>query len=250
MAFEKPQKGNPHKLTVKQHVFPRRSIERFYDSGNGIELSLAEQKMSIRALSTHDVFCAKRAWSHRVESGFMTDIERRYQEVAEAIVEGRVSSITALDQRAVSDMFALWRVRWHWQDSDHPDPKLKMDRLERALPIDVQERMEKVGVLFTRPDGTFPLRQAVGVNIQLDQEELAHAMSGRAWGIVRAASGQFVVPDTYGSDAVLPLSPTIVLAWDCPDKTITGEAVAAINRVAFARHKRYLFAESFARALL
>ena len=26
---KKPQKGNPHELTVKQHCFPRRSIERF-----------------------------------------------------------------------------------------------------------------------------------------------------------------------------------------------------------------------------
>lgn len=251
MAYEAPQKGNPHKLTVKQHVFPRRSIERFYDARNGIELYLAKQKKSIRALSTHDVFCARRAWSHRVESGFMADIERRYQEVADAIVQGGVSSITGLDQRAVCDMFSLWYVRWHWQDSSRPDLKPKVERPEgRPLTIDAQEELEKAGVLFFRPDGTFPVRQAVGANIQLDQEELAYSMSSRPWGIVRAECGQFVVPDTYGSDAILPLGPTVVLAWDCPDKTITAEAVAAINRVAFARHKRYLFAESFADAPL
>jgi len=250
MAFEAPQRGNPHKLTVKQHVFPLRSIERFYGAKRGVDLYLAKQRKCIRALADHDVFCAKRAWQHRVESGFMADIERRYQQVADSIVQGRLTSISGLDQRAVSDMFALWHVRWHWQDSDRPDLTLKMDKPERPLSLDQQERLEKAGVLFTKPDGTFPVRQAVGVHIQLDQEELAHTLSERQWGVVRAERGQFVVPDTYGSDAILPLSPTVLLAWDCPDKTISDEAVAAINRVALARHKRYLFAECFTSAVL
>lgn len=245
MAYQATQKGNPHRLTLKQHVFPRRSIERYYGTTGGVDLYLPKQQKRIRALATHDVFYAKRAWSHRIESGFMADIERRYQEVAESIVQGQKTTIPAADHQAITDMFALWRVRWHWQDSDRPDLKMKMHSPERTLSLAQQEELEKAGVLFFKSDGTFPVRQAVGVRIHLDQEELAHQMAGRPWGVVRAERGRFVVPDTYGVDAILPLSPTAVLAWDYPDKTIPVEAVAAINRVAFARHRRYLFAECF-----
>jgi len=250
MAYEATQKGNPNRITVDQHVFPRRSVERFYGTRGGVDLYLSKQQKCIRALAKHDVFCAKRAWIHRVESGFMADIERRYQEVAESIAQGHKTTIPASDYQAITDMFALWRVRWYWQDRDRPDQTLKMHKPERSLSRDMQEKMEKAGVLFTRPDGAFPVRQVVGVRIHLDQEELAHQMAGRAWGVVRAEQGQFVVPDTYGIDAILPLSPTVVLAWDCPDKTISREAVAAINQVAFVRHRRYLFAECFEAAPL
>lgn len=243
MAYQEPQKGNPHKLTLKQHVFPRRSIERFYGSRGGVELYLPVQQKRIRARANHNVFYAERAWLHRVESGFMADIERRYQEVADAIVRGSTTMLSAADHRVITDMFALWKMRWHWQDSHRPDPKIKMHSPERVLTLDEEERLEKAGVLFFKADGTFPVRQAVGVRIHLDQEELANRMSGRPWGIVRAEQGQFVVPDTFGVDAILPLSPTIFLAWDAPDKTIPIEGVALVNQVAFVRHRRYLFAE-------
>lgn len=29
MRYPKPQKGNPHKLTIDQHIFPRACIARF-----------------------------------------------------------------------------------------------------------------------------------------------------------------------------------------------------------------------------
>jgi len=48
MKYKKPQKGNPHQLTVKQHCFPARSIARFADSEGCVEVKLIKQDKKLK----------------------------------------------------------------------------------------------------------------------------------------------------------------------------------------------------------
>jgi hypothetical protein len=38
--FERPQKGNPHRLAIDQHTFPSKSIARFADSDGTVQIHM------------------------------------------------------------------------------------------------------------------------------------------------------------------------------------------------------------------
>lgn len=38
MRYPKPQKGNPHKLTIDQHIFPKASISRFTGENGRVQV--------------------------------------------------------------------------------------------------------------------------------------------------------------------------------------------------------------------
>lgn len=73
-AYEKTQKGNPHHLPVKQHVFPVRSIARFANSGGMVQLHNLTTQQTRVAGPGDAMFCAMRAWDLRAERGFMKQI--------------------------------------------------------------------------------------------------------------------------------------------------------------------------------
>ena len=109
MEYEKTQKGNPHRLTVKQHCFPMRSIERFACSDGLVDVQRGVKNFRLKP--DHTLFCARRAWDQSAESGFMKEIEDVYQELAEKIVDGVVSKLSKADQAIITDMYALWNIR-------------------------------------------------------------------------------------------------------------------------------------------
>ena len=77
MKYEKTQKGNPYQLTVCQHTFPAASIARFADTTGCVEVYLIKQNKVVRLKPDDKLFCAKRVWDQRAESGFMKEIEDR-----------------------------------------------------------------------------------------------------------------------------------------------------------------------------
>ena len=156
---KKPQKGNPHELTVKQHCFPRRSIERFVNDDGIVHVWLIEQRKSIRVLPKDQLFCARWVWDQRVEAGFMREVEDAYQELADGIEEGRIVRQLRVDEnRVVTEMYSLWRVRSKWRRTPLPDEPLKdVIGLEHECSKDERERLEKAGVNVIgpglKPDG-------------------------------------------------------------------------------------------------
>ena len=123
---KKPQKGNPHELTVKQHCFPRRSIERFVNDDGIVHVWLIEQGKSIRVLPKDQLFCARWVWDQRAEAGFMREVEDAYQELADGIEEGRIVRRLRVDEnRVVTEMYSLWRARSKWRRTPLPDEPLK-----------------------------------------------------------------------------------------------------------------------------
>src|ERR1700730_17538642 len=95
--FEKPRKGNPNRLTIKQHVLPAASIARFADAKGGVwvhDLIRGKRRVTHR---NDVIFCAQRAWDQRSESGFMKRIEDAFQSLAEMIIAGIVAKISHTD---------------------------------------------------------------------------------------------------------------------------------------------------------
>jgi hypothetical protein len=73
---EKTLPKNPNQLTVKQHVFPSRSIERFRNPNGRVSVyDILRRQIRLRA--PNDIlFCARRAWDQRAEAGYMKQIAR------------------------------------------------------------------------------------------------------------------------------------------------------------------------------
>lgn len=251
MAFEKPQKGNPHGLTVMQHTFPRASIARFIDGDGRVAVSYIPGKKQLRLTCDDQLFCAKRTWDQRAEQGFMKKIEDAFQSLAEGIIDGRVMRIGFFEKPIVNDFFALWNIRAHRKSQPIADQPINgIVALERNLTKDQQELLEKHHISFIRPDLKIPGRQLAGINIQMNLDMVRQQLADAQWGILKAAEGEFIVPDNFSNARVVPLTPTMCLFSQSDNEVISSAEVAEINRHAIASGVEYLFARDLSKCPL
>src|SRR4051812_40754284 len=105
MKFEKTQPGNRHKLTVKQHVIPVRTIERFAGPDGMVEVRLGRDHRVKRLPPDAGIFWRRRAWDQRAERGYMKQIEDRFQPLADRIVSGTLTEIPEESMHDVNQFF-------------------------------------------------------------------------------------------------------------------------------------------------
>ena len=144
MQYERPQRGNPHQLTLNQ----RASITRFTAEDERVDVRLIGQQKTVRLKPDHPVFCARRVWDQKAESGFMLNIENRYQDLAHDISRGNVTRrLKPYEQLVVTDMYALWNIRWHYSSRPLPNQQLLgVIGLARQYSKDEIELLEKHGI--------------------------------------------------------------------------------------------------------
>jgi hypothetical protein len=80
--YLKPQKGNPHRLAIRQHILPVKSIARFSKSDGRVWVFEKLKNAKRRAKPSDEIFCARRAWDERTEVDFMKKIEDEFQTLA------------------------------------------------------------------------------------------------------------------------------------------------------------------------
>ena len=116
MNLIKTQKGNPHQLTLRQHCFPKRSIDRFTNEDGKVDVHLIRATKTVLLNSDNGIICAHRIWDERAESGFMKEIEDAYQDLADRVAYGRlIRRFSAKEQQIVTNMYLLWNIRWLWK---------------------------------------------------------------------------------------------------------------------------------------
>lgn len=250
MKYEKPQKGNPHGLTVKQHAFPVVSISRFAQSDGCVSVYLIKQRKEIRLKADDQLFCAKRIWNQGAESGFMKEIEDKYQALAEAVISGGIQTINNEVQSVITDMFAIWNIRVHIQASNINDQKIDVIGVRKQFTKDEQEILEKNNIGFIKPDLTIPSREISAYLIKNNLSEIRNKLSNAQWGILRAREEQFIVPDKSSIVSMLPVSPTICFNLDSNDDVISRKEVAEINSLAIASSNEYYFANDLSKCPL
>jgi hypothetical protein len=245
-AYEKPQRKNPHRLTVNQHVFPSLSIARFADGSGHVCVCDIARKYVRRTKPDDPIFGAKRAWDHRAERGYMKSIEDAFQALAVKIIGGVVLEIDDANKRAVNDFYALWYARsWH---RHLPQQEIQMKGVTGGgLTMDQEEMLEKNFTGFSRAGGKIPARQMNGLQIQI---MIDHHLSGplmtSKWGIIRAHEGEFVVPDVP-EHTIVPLTPMLCLMAPAPNGTVLKDNVAVINRAIMATSQAYFFARDLSK---
>jgi hypothetical protein len=235
---EPTQLHNRHGLTIKQHVFPVCSISRFANPNGTVSVLVLNKSKLAMLRPDHQIFCAKRVWDQRAEAGYMKQIEDSFQAVADRIVDGS-SCLDVSAFRIITDFFALWFLRY--RSSREPDADQVLNGVVGEVSKDQQEVLEKQGLISIRPDNKLPGRMISGMKIQRGIDELAARLEKR-WGVVRSRGGEFIVPDAFGQEPIVPVAPTICLVSGCADLLLPEGQVARINQAARRSAQRYLFA--------
>ena len=248
MTFEKPQKGNPYRLTIRQHTFPRASIARFANTSGRIHVHKVGANRSFLAAPDNVLFCAKRVWDQRAEDGFANKIERPFQGLANAIVDGTVSALGESEKKTLNLFFALCLIRAEWKTIRVPNHQIPgAVGLEYETGKDLQEKLEARHVICFGPDLTFPSRSSAGIVMQSRINQLQNELSDTEWCILTAQKGEFVVADSFSSWRVIPISPVLCIAPGSNDGVISEAQVACLNRQAVAISRDYYFARDLSR---
>jgi hypothetical protein len=198
-----------------------------------------------RAKPTDIVFCARRAWDHGTEVGFMKEIEDRFQRLAEAVIDSRVLTFDREQTYAISSFFVLWRVRAELRDRFGDDADLEGVLPGPAWSKDEEEGLEKVGFAFQRGT-TIPARIMNGLRVRaLVAQYLREINPSASWGVVRASGGEFVVPD-WPAHQFIPIHPTLALGNPAMNQTLDRDTVGIVNRQLRFAGQHYFFARDFA----
>jgi len=239
MKYEKTQRGNPHDLTVEQHVFPARSIGRFVGADGCVDAQLASKSAPIRIRPQNGLFRTRRTWDQKAERLFMKGIEDKFQELADKILDDQIAVVEGVDAQTVNLFYALW---YHRSRLPHPDePFVTMNRITPSdLTKDQQEILESKGVAYYGPEG-MPARFLTGIRLQILTGRYAHQIRHLTWGIIRPLGGEFLVPD-IPSHNIMPIDPKTCLVSGHPSGQVTVANLREINAALIATSSRYVFA--------
>ena len=244
VKYEKPQKKNRRLLTVRQHVFPAKSIARFADVGGQVSLQDLVRGKERPAKPGDAIFCARRAWDQRAER-YMKKIEDEFQILAAKVIEGVLTEIGEAENGVFNRFYALWYFRARRRNL--PEQEIGLDGVTGGggLNRDQEENLEIQGYTFVR-DGKFLGRHINGLQLQVLINGYANKWRDEhEWGIIRAETGEFVVPDVP-TRSMIPLTPHLCLISGGVTGTILQSNVAEINRIVRAASHEYFFARDFA----
>lgn len=246
--YERTQPGNPHQLTIRQQLLPNRTIARFCGRDGLVHVHFLKEEMVRRLKPDNPLFCTMRSWDQKAESGLGKSIEDRYQVIADRLADRSLTSLAADIHRVMTEMYLLWRFRCLRARNPLPDLPVNGVARERDLDLDAQERLEKGRVMFLKPDGTLPGRMAAGVMLQIAiDREWVNGAHGMRWGVFYGDGLEFLVPDAFIDQPILPVTPGVCLAAGALDAELTLEEVARVNREAVRAASKYWFAHDIGR---
>jgi hypothetical protein len=232
-------------LTVNQHVFPSKSIERFTGQSGRLSVHDLRRDKVFPARPENSIFLAHRAWDQRAESGYMKRIEDDFQRLVAPIVEAKAQTIPSEAKAAIDIFFALWYMRSRYREIESQE--IELNGISGGdLTKEQEENLEKNGYAFVRENGRMPARQLNGAELQMRTGNYACdlANSVTRWGVISTQSGEFIVPDVP-SHGIIPLAPRLALVQSAPDGMITERNLAEINRAMRATSQEYFFARDF-----
>ena len=191
------------------------------------------------------MFTARRVWDQQTEYDFMKDIEDQYQKLADKAADGRINRLDSEDNQTITDMYALWNIRFHWSQQSIPDQEVKgIHDVTRKLSKSNQEYLEKNSVIPIRPDFKISGRHIVGINVFRNLDMVREKMQGTKWGIIETKGVEFIVPDKAPQNTIMPLTPLLCFWPKNEYLAINDYDVARINHISVQDSENYYFARN------
>lgn len=242
MRYERTIPQNPNKLTIRQHVFPRSAIQRFADAEGNVDVHLFAGDKRFRVKPTHAVFCAHRVWDQAAETTHSKPTEMAYAALADQIASGQIETLTPDMDRIVTALYLLWNHRHGAMTKlSNEDVTLASMPEDFYLSKEQEETLEVKGAMFMRGN-KLPRRFLNRLAILRENDRGMLKMANDHWGVLRAAEGEFLVPDNTAGLGAMPVSPTICLAVGGADQALSSRQVTEVNRQLRAGAANYCFA--------
>jgi hypothetical protein len=200
MPFEPTTKGNPYRLTKKQHFHMQAILKKFCFNR---KLKVIDKNGGVSVCkSDSPCFMGNRAWSQEMETTISNPIERKFLFQVSRIENGEGIS----DHLAISDYHLLWCLRWHYSINDPEDYDLYKDFPCGSLDKEVEELLESWGKVPVRSGGKIAGRFKATLDIKQLLDENKHEYDGFKWQIVESQGKPFISADCYGDLMVMAIS--------------------------------------------
>jgi hypothetical protein len=156
-----------------------------------------------------------------------------------------LSSFNEEQKYVASSFYALWVARAQIREKPEKDGIMPGIWPGRAWSKHEEEELEKAGIAFTRGN-VVPARMLNGTAIHvLVGRHLRQINPIAHWGIVRASSGEFIVPDWPLHHTFVPITPTLALVSPAANQQLGRSAVGLVNGQLRLASRRYFFARDF-----
>ncbi len=235
-TYEKPSKGNPHRISIRQHILSKKVIENFCDSTGSVEVKTLFNGKVYRAKPDNPIFCANRVWDQRAENGWMKSIEDNFHN----LLNFPLKISNNFDQKLISQYFALWSVRSHYNKEPMQDAQLN-GILPDSLTSDKQEIIESKHANFVDNNGKVESRFVVSFSAQRDYDIIMQSLREIKWKLLVSRSKPFVVPKHCSSILLLPISPCFLFAGNLNSGYVNANDVLQINRTIISEERELIF---------
>ena len=249
--FDPVSKGNPHELTINQHIFPKKSIDRFCNQKGLLQVK-RDNKIFDTNSDNDGIFCAKRVWDQRAESGYMKTIEDEFQELAERIVLNPfLVKISSAENRIITKFYALWICRYFYSKNPEAAIQIFANRDDyRGFDKQDSEGLEKLGGIVIAGN-SISSRHTTGMMIYDQVTNIySNLISNSNWGVLISGDEnkyEFLVPDCFRLFTAIPLTPKLCLYSQTETKIIDDEDVRKVNSFAVSSAIDYVFSKNLSK---
>lgn len=206
MARDRPQPGNPERLTLRQHVVSVAHLQRWTVNGV-VDASRRPFERSWRD-KPENVLWAQRRWSQKTE---LVRFKRAVEDPFHAELERIEAGEQVQDHEAISRYLVLWSFRARYLDTEESDTQLRGPGLEDHIgPSPAQEDcIEANGAIFVRSGGVVPGRFSIDIDWMRFLDGKQRQIAATRW-LYFQLDGELVLGDTPYAE-VIPIGPHRVL---------------------------------------
>lgn len=258
MPIIQPNLSN--KLTVKQHIFPLAAINRFVNVNHNIHIYNVSAKKDFiikpNAKSISGLFIAKKGWDQGTEQGYMTVIEREYQEVCEDILLSNNPITFNIQNNKYQDIITKFLTLWYFRYlyGNNPIQKQQINCISDVSYLPSQNdkiKLEKNGIIsIIKKDDNFfyPSDVVTGINIQFRVMRSIDIICN--WGIVKSKNdSQFIVPDCPHDD-IIPFSHNLAFRMNSENSIMPLNDLRNHNNLSIKNSKKYYFANDLLKCVI
>lgn len=236
-------------IVKKQHVFPAKSIARFYDSNGAVEVNLIRQSKIIRTTSKDQLFTVRRIWDQSAEQGFGLSIENKFQNLTDYVIQSKSYLLPPEANQLITNFYVLWHSRSVITEKDSLlAPNIKITDVPGVGLSDLErQKIELNHGFYVNEDQTLPMRFQRSMVIKGAIDMFFNRNPNLRWHVCRSNKVEFIVPDTPSKDIIIPIAPHICYSCEINYRNITEAHMAELNFNAIARSKNYYFGRALAR---
>jgi hypothetical protein len=236
VAFERPEKGNPHNFVIKQHIHTAHAISKFYGDDGKVDVFMIDSGKTKRKYKREKPFYTQRNWDQKTEVGLMAEIEKDFHNEI-----NNIGSVSSRNHHAISKYYLLWRIR-------HSFHMLRLEDITlNAIPgsgltKEQEEILEKKGSSYVREGGVVPSRFITGIQMVVEIDRQRPFVKNLKWGLLTAGEGEFIVADCYNEFTFFPVSPKLAFSAGHEDMSISKQSVINTNKQSITEATEFYFA--------